>query len=462
MVKTNLLAAAALSLLLAACASPPPQSTLNPPTRFAQQASSTPAAPTARWWGAFDDPQLDALIAASFVHNRDLRLALERLERARGLGRADANAQWPSGSARASFTRGASAAIDGPGGARVVGERVGASIQAQWELDLFGRLRSAARAGALEAEASEADVAALRTILLADLAASYFTWQGLQAQYGALAGIVNGQRRQVELAGARLDLGSTDELELRRARGELNVSEARLTELRGALAQEASRIAVLAGRFPAELALVVQPQGDGGSARAVTVPTPQWTLEQRPDVAAARARLGAAVARSDSAWAELLPRLTIGGSIGVVAGRGSDLSSESARAWALQPALSIPLLDLLQLAPLRAAREAEARMALAAYEQAVLVAVADVEAGAAALQAAGERVQLLASRRDDTERVLQIVTARFAAGAVDQLALIDAERDRRSAALALAEGIAAHRVAVVNLYRAIGAPALSA
>jgi multidrug efflux system outer membrane protein len=168
------------------------------------------------------------------------------------------------------------------------------------------------------------------------------------------------------------------------------------------------------------------------------------------------------VARSDSAWAELLPRLTIGGSIGVVAGRGSDLSSDSARAWALQPALSIPLLDLLQLAPLRAAREAEARMALAAYEQAVLVAVADVEAGAAALQAAGERVQLLASRRDDTERVLQIVTARFAAGAVDQLALIDAERERRSAALALAEGIAAHRVAVVNLYRAIGAPALSA
>jgi multidrug efflux system outer membrane protein len=238
----------------------------------------------------------------------------------------------------------------------------------------------------------------------------------------------------------------------------LNVSEAQLEELRAALAQEASRIAVLAGRFPGELALQVQPQGDDAGARPVTLPTPQWTLEQRPDVAAARARLDAAVARSDAAWAELLPRLTIGGSIGVVAGRGSDLSGESARAWALQPALTVPLLDLLQLAPLRAAREAEARVALAAYERSVLAAVADVEAGSAALQSAGERVRLLASRRDDTERVLQLATARFEAGAIDQLALIDAQRERRAAALALAEAVAAHRIAVVGLYRAIGAP----
>ena len=161
--------------------------------------------------------------------------------------------------------------------------------------------------------------------------------------------------------------------------------------------------------------------------------------------------------RSEAAWADLLPRLNVGGSLGVLAGRSSDLSGDAARLWSVHPALAVPLLDLLRLVPLRDARDAETRMALAAYEGSVLSAVADVEASAALYRTSVQRVHLLAERRDDAVRALELAEARYAAGAIDQLALIDAQRTRRSAAIDLAAAIADHRIAVVQLYRAVGA-----
>jgi NodT family efflux transporter outer membrane factor (OMF) lipoprotein len=405
----------------------------------------------------FDDPQLDALVAHALAHNRDLSMALDNVERARSLGRAETNALLPTGNATASAARRRLPAVERPIGQSQVIERIGAGLNVAWEADLFGRLRSAARAGRLEAEASSADAEALRSVLLADVAGAYFAWQGLQAQRTALTEIVAGQSQQVQLARARFELGATDELDLRRVQSELRVSEAWLAALQSELAQVASRIALLTGRFPSELALEVR-DDTLTSARPLALGTPQWMLSQRPDVAAAEARLKAASARDDAAWAALLPRLTLGGSIGVLAGRGSDLTEFAARSWSLQPALTIPLLDLLQLAFLREARQAETRMALAAYEKSMLAAVADVEASAATYQGATERVRLLASRRDDAERALQIAEARYAAGGIDQLQLIDAQRTRRSAAIELAAAIAAHRIAVVELYRALGAP----
>lgn len=87
----------------------------------------------------------------------------------------------------------------------------------------------------------------------------------------------------------------------------------------------------------------------------------------------------------------------------------------------------------------------------------MLGAIGEVEASAAVHRATVERVRLLAARRDDAERALQIATARYEAGSIDQLALIDAQRSRRASAIELATAIADHRVAVVRLYQALGA-----
>jgi NodT family efflux transporter outer membrane factor (OMF) lipoprotein len=459
MAKPTLIAALLAPLWLAACATPAPQSTLTVPAHFEQASTAAPADTHVRWWTVFEDPQLDALVQATLDHNRDLRAALERVERARALGRADAAALLPGGSANVGAERARVPAINtGTGQARTE-ERVGAGAAASWEIDLFGRLRSAARAADFEAAASAADLAALRAVLLADVSSAYFAWQGAQAQLQALADIVTGQQKQLDLARTRLELGATDELDVRRAQSELRTSEARLAGLQGELAQLASRIAVLSGRFPQDLALQARADAGHASARPVAVGSPQWVLNQRPDVTAAEARLRAAAARSDAAWADLLPRLTLGGSFGVLAGGASDLSGDGARGWSLQSGLAIPLFDLLRLAPLKQARDAEARIALAQYENSVLNAIADVESSAGVHRSSVDRVRLLSERRDDAERALQIATARYEAGSIDQLALIDAQRTRRSAAIELAAAIAEHRIAVVQLYRALGAPA---
>lgn len=456
MAKTALFATLLTPLWLAACATPAPQSTLTVPARFDQPSISTSEATHVRWWTVFEDPQLDALVQATLDHNRDLRAALARIERARALGRVEAAALLPSGSANVGAERARLPAVGtGTGKARIE-DRVGASVTANWEIDLFGRLRSAARAADFEATATAADLSALRVVLLADVSSAYFAWQGAQAQSQALADIVAGQQEQLALARTRLELGATDELDVRRAQSELRTSEARLAGLEGELALLASRIAVLSGTFPQDLELQVRADAGVASARPVAVGTPQWVLNQRPDVMAAEARLRAATARSEAAWADLMPRLTLGGSFGVLAGGASDLSGDAARGWALQPGLVVPLFDLLRLAPLKQARDAEARIALAQYENSMLNAIADVEASAGVHRSSIDRVRLLSSRRDDAERALQIAATRYEAGSIDQLALIDAQRTRRSAAMDLAAAIAEHRIAVVQLYRALG------
>jgi outer membrane protein, multidrug efflux system len=460
MAKPTLIAAAMLPLWLAACATTPPQSTLSVPQKFEQvEVDSAPQTAPALWWTVFEDTQLDTLIRATLEHNRDLRMAVERLERARALGRAEANALLPTGSGTFAAERARVPGVNTANGVPRTEDRIGASVNLAWEIDLFGRLRAAARAADFESAASAGDLAALRSVLLADVSTAYFAWQGAQAQAVALADIVTGQEKQLELARTRMELGATDELDVRRAQSELRTSEARLAGLQGELAQLASRIAVLSGRFPGELALEARVDAGHATARPVSLGTPQWVLNQRPDVSAADARLRAAVARSEAAWAEMLPKLTIAGSFGILAGGASDLSGDAARGWALRPALAVPLLNLLQLAPLKAARESEARLALAAYESAVLNAVADVEASAGVHRSSVQRVRLLSERRDDAERALQIAESRYEAGTIDQLALIDAQRIRRDAAIELAAAIAEHRIAVVQLYRALGASA---
>jgi NodT family efflux transporter outer membrane factor (OMF) lipoprotein len=398
-------------------------------------------------------------VQATLDHNRDLRAALARIERARALGRADAAALLPGGSANVGAERTRVPAVNTVAGQAHTEDRVGASVTASWEIDLFGRLRSAARAADFEATATAADLAALRAALLADVSAAYFAWQGVQAQSQALADIVAGQQKQLDLARTRFEMGATDELDVRRAQSELRTSEARLAGLQGELAQLASRIAVLSGRFPQDLALQARADAGYASARPLAIGTPQWVLNQRPDIAASEARLRAATARSEAAWADMLPRLTLGGAFGVLAGSASDLSGDNARGWSIQPGLAIPLFDLLRLAPLKQAREAEARIALAQYENSVLNAIADVEASAGVHRSSVDRVRLLSERRDDAERALQIAAARYEAGSIDQLALIDAQRTQRTAAIELAAAIAEHRIAVVQLYRALGAHA---
>jgi NodT family efflux transporter outer membrane factor (OMF) lipoprotein len=459
MARPTLIAALLMPLWLAACATPAPQSTLTVPARFEQSTTAAPAETHVRWWTVFEDPQLDALVQATLDHNRDLRAALERIERARALGRADAAALLPGGGANVGAERTRVPAANTVAGQARTEDRVGASVTASWEIDLFGRLRSVARAADFEATATAADLAALRAALLADVSAAYFAWQGVQAQSQALADIVAGQQKQLDLARTRFDLGATDELDVRRAQSELRTSEARLAGLQGELAQLASRIAVLSGSFPQDLTLRARADAGYASARPLAVGTPQWVLNQRPDIAASEARLRAATARSEAAWADMLPRLTLGGAFGVLAGSASDLSGDAARGWSVQPGLAIPLFDLLRLAPLKQAREAEARIALAQYEHSVLNAIADVEASAGTHSSSVDRVRLLSARRDDAERALQIATARYEAGSIDQLALIDAQRTRRSAAIELAAAIAEHRIAVVQLYRALGASA---
>ncbi|MEP6916161.1 MAG: TolC family protein, partial [Acidobacteriota bacterium] len=179
-------------------------------------------------------------------------------------------------------------------------------------------------------------------------------------------------------------------------------------------------------------------------------------LDRRPDVRAAERRLAATAAREGVATAELYPRITISGVLGLLAGRGNIFGRSDSRAWAVTPALQWSAFDLGSArARLRGAHAATDE-ALAGYEQTMLLALEETET---ALVTYGQRQQRLVKLTDEVResaRAAGIERVRYREGVTEFLSLLDAERTQLQAESNAAQAEADVFTAVVGLYRAVG------
>ena len=183
------LAAGVAASLLAACSLAPaykPPATEEVPS-FKEAGDWMPAQPAdARqrgpWWNVFDDPKLNALEQQLNAANPDLQAAIARFQQARAVARQDVSNEFPTLGLGASATRARSSAT-GPfsslyGNRPVTSNDFLATLNLNWEIDLFGRLRNTANAAKAQAQSSEADAAAVALSLQAELATDYFSLRG--------------------------------------------------------------------------------------------------------------------------------------------------------------------------------------------------------------------------------------------------------------------------------------------
>lgn len=458
-------AVAGLSALLAGCAVGPDFRTPELPQAGAQFARAEPSAvlkqaspeagSDAAFWRQFQDAQLTQLVEQALRANQDLRAALARLDAAQALLRESRLDQFPtltlSGQALQQ-RRSESQAMGGPRSQR----SYSAGINASWELDLFGRVRRNIEAGSAELRASAADLAALQVAIAAQVAASYADLRGWQQRLQLAEANAANQQDTLRLVQLRLAHGSGTDFDLARAQAQLETTRSRIPVLQARIAVAQHRLAVLTGQVPEALiaalnAPAVLPQ----LPETIAPGTPAELLRRRPDVAAAEARLHAATARVGVTTAELFPRLSLGGLLGSSALSTGALFEAGSASRSVFLGVDWSFLDVGRVRARIAASEAGAQVALAQYQQSVLLALEDTENALVLLTRTRSEDAHLAQAAEQRARAEQLAQRRYRLGSVGLYEVLDAQRDLYAAQDAAADSRARGLRAAVALYQAL-------
>jgi outer membrane protein, multidrug efflux system len=450
--------AAVAALVLTGCAvhtAPPPSTLEKAALSRWDSAVVSDQAYDARWWRQFDDPVLDALEDAAVEANRDVRSAIARFDQARAVFDDDKRLRYPR------VTAGAHVDIreqsqpgfsDTPN--RINTYRAG--LDAAWEIDLFGRVRAAIAAASASAESFEAALADVRVSVAADIGLNYFELRGLQQRLSVLNRSLANQRETLRLTEVRRDAGIGEEQDVASARARVSAIEAGLPPLRAAIAAREHRLAVLVGKAPGQLTVDLAPRSYPVLAKTIALGAPDTLLDRRPDVRTAERRLAAIAAREGVAAAELRPRITLSGVLGLLAGRGNLFGTSDSRQWAVTPALQWSAFDLGSArARLRGAKAAT-QEGLAQYEQTMLLALEETENALVAYRQRQERLVKLTDEVRESARAASIARVRYREGVADFLALLDAERTALQAEDNAAQAESEVFTAIVGLYRAVG------
>jgi NodT family efflux transporter outer membrane factor (OMF) lipoprotein len=408
------------------------------------------------WWEIFGDSQLSALIEKIDVSNQTLAASEAQYRQALaalGISRA---ALYPTLDANGTVVRSHS-----PGstlGGTTAGHTLtsyGARLTAQWELDLWGRVRRGVEAAEAAARAGAGDVAAARLSLQAQLATSYFQLRALDAQARLLDDTVGGLKKSLELTENRYRAGVVARADVVQADAQLKSTLVQTIDIGVQRAQLEHSIAVLTGVPPSALAIATS------SSFALGVPAvppgmPSALLERRPDVAAAERRVHASNAQIGVAKAAYFPQITLTGLFGFTSPDVSILFNGPSRQWSIGPSIAQSIFD----AGLRRSQTEQAiasyDAAVANYRQVTLTAFQEVEDNLAALRILEEEARSEEEAVQAARLSLSLVLNQYKAGTVSYLNVVTAQtallNEERNAV-----GIQARRLAaVVALIRALG------
>ncbi|WP_028241333.1 efflux transporter outer membrane subunit [Stutzerimonas azotifigens] len=481
-----------LAALLAGCQLAPPHerpalpTAAHYPDEYAPaQAGVDPA--EIDWQRFFTDPRLQRLIETALANNRDLRIAVARIEEARGQYRVQDADRYPSlglgaEASRGRYPAGASSAggaglgggglgsgggLDGGAGgggtdgaslgSDAIVERyfLGLSVSA-FELDFWGRVRNLGEAARAQYLATAEAQRAFRLSLIADVAATYLAVREAEQRIELAEQTLRTRREGLEIEGIRLDAGITSALAFHQAAALLTQAETELATLRLTRAQQRNYLAQLIGGELPEALPPAEPLTAQLQVTRLAAGLPSDLLYRRPDIIAAEQRLRAARANIGVARAAFFPQISLTGSFGYASTELSNLVDSDNEMWSIGPTISLPLFDWGRNRGNLTVAEARETVAVAEYEQAIQTAFREVADALAGRRYLAE--QVLAQRKNvaTLQRIAELANARHAEGVITYLEVLDAERNLFDARQALIQAQRAQVQNLVELYIALG------
>ena len=438
-----------LSVFGTACASgpnfvrpePPVAPSWNDWTNQESQALSGEPADYGSWWTAFDDPALDQLVEAAYQQNLSLQGAAVRILEARaGLAFA-VGLQFPQRQGVGGTGAAVKISDNAPNAALL--DRTFFSLQfgfdAEWEIDAWGRFGrgvEAAYADYLSAVVSY-DAALVR--VASEVARAYVLSRSFEARLDLARDNVEIQRETLRIAEVRQRFGAVSELDVMQARALLRDTEALIPLLETGIRHSRNALSVLLGRPPEELTDVMRlSAGIPVPPVTIAVGAPVDLLRRRPDVRFAEFQAAAQSARIGIAVADMRPRFSLFGSIGLGSSTSDgpvssnpnllNLVSLSSLTYVVGPRFSLPLFNYGRLRNNVRIQDARYQQLALNYQNTVLEAAREVEDALVAFLQADVRVRLLADSVTDARSAVETVLVQYRGGSVDYQRVLDAQR----------------------------------
>jgi len=443
-------------LFFAGCAVGPnyKRPTIDSPAAFHAENLLTNTAELA-WCDVYQDDTLQALIREALTNNYDLRIAMARVEQAGALAMQARSQFVPSVNYNGTVSRGRNFLFGSgfPNNAGTVNSAV-ATLNAFWEVDLWGRVRRLNESARAQFLASEEARRGVQLTLLSDVATAYFQLLELDRELEIASRTTNSFGESLRIFSQRVAGGTASGLQSARAEAALDDAAAALPSIRERISASENQLCVLLGRNPAPIArpsaLLVQavPEIPGG--------LPSALLERRPDIRQAEQVLHSANAQVGVALAEFFPKIGLTAMLGKVSPELSGFTLGSANAWGIAAEATGPIFQGGRLVGQYRQTKAAWNEFELQYRQTVLNAFREVS------DALVSRAQLVEIREHQTHEVAALETAvklsteRYVAGKADYYEVLEAQQQLFPAELNLARTQRDQLLAVVTLYKTLG------
>lgn len=451
------------ALILSGCATvgpdyTPPATELSKswhtPLKSGLTAEETGPASLEKWWTNLNDPELSSLMTRAIAGNRDLRKARARVRQARASRGVTRAGLFPTLDVSSSATRSRSSEETGGG---TTSSFYVAGLDAGWELDLFGGVRRSVEAAEADLQASQEDLRDALVSLLAEVALNYVEVRKYQDLLTVAESNLATQQETFELTRWRQQAGLSDELAVQQARYNLERTRSQIPTLRTGLEEAKNNLAVLLGEQPGTLHGELEERKPVPVANpAVAAGVPADVLLQRPDVRRAERELAAQTARIGVATAELYPKFTLSGSIGLEAFSSSNLFSSGSRTAGGGAGVTWRIFDARAIRQNIEVQTALQEQALTGYETAVLNALKEVENALTTYAEEEQRRQALSEAVSAAQQAARQAGYKYQSGLADFDSVLEAQRSLLILQEELAQSNGAVLSNLIRLYKALG------
>ena len=407
-------------------------------------------------------PQLREVVALALSHNRDLRVALDNMEKARaqyGITRADL---LPSITAQGQGTRSRTSAELSPAGQSSVNEQYTAQLGfTSYEIDFWGRVRNLSEAGLQAFLQSEGNQRNVQIGLVADVSNAWLTLAADMARLQLAQDTLASREKAYALTKRMFEIGSTSGLVLAQNLSTVETARVDVAAYTSQVARDRNALHLLVGgAVPAELLPSVQTLAVNDANNLALLPVPQAlpssVLLQRPDVQAAEHNLRAMNANIGAARAALFPSITLTGSVGSGSRELDTLFGGGTSTWSFMPQIKLPIFEGGRLRAGVQMAEANQRIALSQYEKTVQTAFKEVADALADRAQWGDRLGAQTGMVLATQKAFDLSEARFQAGVDNYLTVLDAQRSLYAAQQTLISLRLSEQINRVTLWKALG------
>ena len=422
------------------------------------------AVPTLDWWRGFRSKELTEVIEEARAANLDIAAAVARIVQADAQSRIAGAPLLPgvnlNGGATRSRASQATGGLGGPSAGSFAGssserDSLSASLTASYEIDFWGKNRSALRAAEETAVASRYDREVVGLTTVVATANAYFQVLAAQDLLRSTRENEKSATRVLNLIQQRLNAGTASALETAQQESLVNTQRALIPPLEQILTQNRNALALLMARSPESVRV------RGGSLRSIAYPRvtpglPSELLAQRPDIREAEANLAAANANVENARAQMLPSITLTGEGGYQSAVLRTLLRPESAFYTLTAGLTQPIFDGLKLQGNLDLQKGKQDELLQNYRKTVISAFSDVETALDGIRQTALRERLQGDVVTSSQRAFDISEQRLNQGTIDLVTVLQTQQALYTAQLARVQARLAHVQAIVSLYQALG------